>query len=129
MDSLVKLHVQNSAGTIILNRPNKKNALSRAMLAELRQALDDLHRERRVRAVILTHAGDLFCAGMDLKEMLETSKQEHAQAQWHADAVQYRDLLETMLRFPKPLICGLSGPALAGGVGSCDRSRPAIKAS
>lgn len=41
-------------GTIVLNRPDKRNVLSRQTLAELAQAFDDLHQERSVRAVILT---------------------------------------------------------------------------
>ena len=113
----VDVKVHEAAGTIILNRPEKRNALSREMLAQLAQAFDDLHGERRVRAVILTGAGPAFCAGMDLAEMLETSKQQDAQARWHEDAVAYRDLIEKMLRFPKPIIAAVNGPAMAGGAG------------
>ena len=121
--SLIRINVHDHAGTIILNRPEKRNALTRAMLAELSQALGDLHLERRVRAVVLTGAGPAFCAGMDLQEMRETSRQESPHTQWHADAVQYRDLLETMWRYPKPLIAAVNGPAMAGGAGlllGCD---------
>lgn len=120
---LVRVHVHEHAGTIILNRPAKRNALSREMLARVSQAFADLHQQRSVRAVILTGAGPVFCPGMDLAEMLETSRQPNAHAQWHEDAIAYRDLLEVMLRFPKPLIAALNGPALAGGAGlmlACD---------
>jgi methylglutaconyl-CoA hydratase len=120
---LLQTKVYGHAGTIILNRPDKRNALSRALLAEFEQALDDLHSQRSVRAVILTGAGSAFCAGMDLTEMLETSRAEDALEQWHDDAVGYRDLLEQMLRFPKPIIAAVNGPALAGGAGlvlACD---------
>lgn len=119
----IRINVHEHAGTIILNRPQKRNALSRAMLAEISQALGDLHLERRVRAVVLTGAGPAFCAGMDLQEMHETSRQENSHTQWHEDAVQYRDLLETMWRYPKPLIAAINGPAVAGGAGlllGCD---------
>src|SRR3954471_20855381 len=105
------------SGTIVLNRPDKRNALSRQVLAELSQAFDDLHQERSVRAVILTGAGTSFCAGMDLAEMQATSQQPDAFAQWHADAVQYRELIDVMLRFPKPIIAAVNGPAVAGGCG------------
>lgn len=120
---LVRINIHEHSGTIILNRPAKRNALSRALLAELSQALSDLHLERRVRAVILTGAGPAFCAGMDLQEMRETSQQERPHVQWHEDAVQYRDLLELMWRFPKPIIAAVNGPAMAGGAGlllACD---------
>jgi methylglutaconyl-CoA hydratase len=105
------------SGTIILNRPDKRNALSRQMIADLVQAFDDLHGERRVRAVILTGSGSAFCAGMDLSEMQETSQQPDALAQWHEDAVIYRELIDKMLLFPKPIIAAVNGPAVAGGAG------------
>jgi methylglutaconyl-CoA hydratase len=114
---LADVKVHGHTGTIILNRPEKRNALSRALLTELQQAFDDLHQEKRVRGVILTGAGTAFCAGMDLAEMLETSRQEDAQGQWYHDAVAYRDLIETMLRFPKPIVAAVNGPAVAGGAG------------
>ena len=116
-DSLVQVRVDAPAGTIVINRPEKRNALSRNLIDDLQQALDDLYRQRNVRAVILTGAGSAFCAGMDLSEMLATAQGADPHPQWHADAVQYRDLLETMLRFPKPIISAVNGPAMAGGAG------------
>jgi methylglutaconyl-CoA hydratase len=115
MTVLVKKNVPS--GTIILNRPDKRNALSRQMLEDLAQALDDLHQERKVRAVILTGAGTAFCAGMDLAEMQATSQQPDAFQQWHSDAVQYRELIDKLLLFPKPIIAAVNGPAVAGGAG------------
>ncbi|HQU43584.1 MAG: enoyl-CoA hydratase [Planctomycetia bacterium 21-64-5] len=120
---LIRLHIHDHAGTVILNRAEKRNALNRAMLGELQEALGDLHLERRVRAVILTGAGPAFCAGMDLQEMLDTSREENARQRWQDDADLYRDLLELLWRFPKPLIAAVNGPALAGGAGlvlGCD---------
>jgi len=115
MTVLVKKNLPS--GTIVLNRPEKRNALTRQLLTDIAQALDDLHQERKVRAVILTGAGSAFCAGMDLGEMQETSQRHDALAQWHNDAVQYRELLDKMLHFPKPIIAAANGPAMAGGVG------------
>jgi len=115
MTVLVKVNAPS--GTIVLNRPDKRNALTRQLLADLKQAFEDLHGERRVRAVILTGAGTAFCAGMDLAEMQETAGQPDALQQWHADADAYRNLVEYMLRFPKPIIAAVNGPAVAGGAG------------
>lgn len=120
---VLRISVHGHAATVILNRPEKRNALSRLLLAELAQAFDDLHQERRVRAVILAGAGTAFCAGMDLAEMRETALQERPHAQWQEDAIAYRDLLESFLRFPKPIIAAVNGPCLAGGAGlmlACD---------
>jgi len=115
MTVLVKVNIPS--GTIVLNRPDKRNALSRQMLTDIAQALDDLHQERKVRAVILTGAGSAFCAGMDLAEMQETSSQPDAFMQWHRDAIQYRELIDQMRRFPKPIIAAINGPVVAGGAG------------
>lgn len=114
---LVKVHVHEQTGTVILNRPERANALTRRVIAELRQALEDLHREKRVRAVVLSASGKAFCAGMDLHEMQETAKDANAHTLWHEDAVAYRDLLQTMLQLPKPIIAAVGGPAVAGGAG------------
>ena len=115
----VQVKVHAPSGTIVLDRPAKRNALTRAVLKDLLQAFDDLHQQKSVRAVILTGAGTAFCAGMDLDEMLATSQLPVAESmqQWHDDAVLYRDVIETMLRFPKPIIAAVNGPAIAGGGG------------
>src|SRR5215467_3186062 len=111
---LVKIHVHDHTGTIILNRPDKRNALTREMISQLMQALEDLRCERRVRAVVLSGSGPAFCAGMDLNEMQATAAASDATQLWHKDAVAYRDLVEAMLRLPKPIIAAVRGPAVAG---------------
>ena len=70
---LVKVHVHEHTGTLILNRPDKRNALTRELIAELAQGLEDLRHERRVRAIVLSGSGAAFCAGMDLHEMQQTA--------------------------------------------------------
>ncbi len=62
-DNLVQVKVHDHSGTIVLNRPHRRNALSRELLPELEQALGDLHQQVAVRAVILTGVGSSFCAG------------------------------------------------------------------
>lgn len=114
---VVQVKVHPPGGSIILNRPEKRNALTRQVLADLIEAFGDLHQQRSVRAVVLSGAGSAFCAGMDLAEMRETANSDDAQAMWHEDAVQYRELIETMMRFPKPIIAAVNGPAVAGGAG------------
>lgn len=119
----VRVNVHNECGTIVLDRPDKRNAISRQLMEDLDQALGDLHQERKVRAVVLTGAGTAFCAGMDLGEMLDTHQLPNPYPRWEQDALMYRNLLEKMLRFPKPLIAAVNGPAMAGGAGlmlACD---------
>ena len=112
---LVRIHVHQHTGTIVLSRPEKRNALSRAMLAELMQAFHDLHLQRSARAVVLSGAGPAFCSGMDLAEMAETAQRPDAYAMWEHDAREYRELLETMLRFPKPIIAAVDGARWPAG--------------
>ncbi|MCU0959151.1 MAG: enoyl-CoA hydratase/isomerase family protein [Pirellulaceae bacterium] len=117
MDTLVGIRVHVPSGTIILQRPDKRNALSRLMILQVQQAFEDLHQERRVRAVILTGAGSAFCAGTDLAELKATLGTDDAFEQWHRDTMQLKQLFETMLRFPKPIIAAVNGPALGVGAG------------
>lgn len=119
-EPILKVRVDAPSGTIVLNRPQKRNALSRAMVAEFRQALTDLHQEKKVRAVIVTGAATSFCAGLDLHEMHATRESESEVDQmqrWHEDAVGFRDLLKQMLDFPKPIIAAVNGAAFGGGAG------------
>ncbi len=117
MDNFVKVRVHAPSGTIILQRPEKRNAMSRLMMLQIQQAFDDLHQERKVRAVILTGAGTAFCAGVDLAEIHATLRAEDALEQWYRDTIQLKQLFETMLQFPKPIIAAVNGPALGAGAG------------
>ncbi|MCO6454841.1 MAG: enoyl-CoA hydratase/isomerase family protein [Pirellulaceae bacterium] len=111
----VRVKVHAPSGTIILDRPQRRNALSREMLAQLQQAFEDLHQERKVRAVILTGVGSAFSSGIDLAEMYATTRDDNAQSQWYEDTLQLKELLETMWRYPKPIIAAVNGPAVAAG--------------
>ena len=117
MDNLVSVKVHAPSGTIILQRPEKRNALSRLMILQLAQAFEDLHQERKVRAVILTGAGTAFCAGTDMVEMHATYGVDDELEQWHRDTLQLKELLELMLRFPKPIVAAVNGPAVGAGAG------------
>jgi len=114
---MIEVKVHAPAGTIVINRPEQRNALTRNMLFELKDALGDLHGQKNVRAVVLTGAGEVFCSGMDLAEKLATCRTDDPLPVWHSDAVAYRELIDTMLRFPKPIIAAVNGDALCGGAG------------
>jgi methylglutaconyl-CoA hydratase len=116
---MVDVRVTGAVGTILLNRAERRNALSRAMVAELQQAFDDLHLEKRVRAVVLTGAGTAFCSGLDVHEMhsLDGLPDQEKNQQWGDAAEAYRDLVAQMIEFPKPIIASVNGPAVAGGAG------------
>ncbi|MFO0914197.1 MAG: enoyl-CoA hydratase/isomerase family protein [Pirellulales bacterium] len=113
----IDVRVHAPAGTIVLNRPGRCNALSRQMLNDLLQALDDLHLQNNVRAVILTGAGAHFSSGLDLSEIRESAQTDTAMTTWYRDAQIWRDVVEKILRFPKPVIAAVNGPALSAGAG------------
>jgi len=123
----IQTKVVDCTGTILINRPEQNNVLTRSMLGQLVEALDDLYLEKRVRAIILTGAGDTFSHGRDVSELHATGLQagdpmplggqQESLQQWGDDAVAYRDLLIRMLEITKPIIAAVNGPALAGGAG------------
>lgn len=109
--------------TITLNRPSKRNALTRTMLSDLRDALRKYRTDRQVRLLFLQGAGSVFCAGMDLAEMQSTAESPEAESLWKSDAEVYADVVTELLKFPAPTVALLNGPVLAGGVGlvlACD---------
>ena len=113
---LINVRRDGPCGTIVLNRPERKNALSREAVEQLSEALEDFHGERSVRAVILTGSGDSFCAGTDLSQLKETAESKNALALWHKDSRAFLELIEQMLRFPKPIIASVNGWVLGSGV-------------
>ena len=122
-EPLVQIEILDAAAILTMNRPEKHNALSRGLLIALTQALDDLHGERDVRAVVLTAGGSTFCSGLDLAEIHAGDQADDAPQVRHRDAQALGDLLEKMLRFPKALIAAVDGPAMGAGAAlalACD---------
>lgn len=107
----------------MLNRPSKRNALSRALLEQLRAAVDEAASDRSLRVLVLGAEGPVFCAGMDLGEMQSRAGRPDAEAEWSEDTRLYRDLLLALFELPVPTLAVVQGPALAGGLGlllACD---------
>jgi enoyl-CoA hydratase/carnithine racemase len=120
---MIKVSKHPPSGTIALDRIGKRNALTREMVDRLIQALSDFHQQANVRAVILTHSGSVFCSGVDLNQWQESTDREDAMEIWFEDAVQLQRLLESMLKFPKPIIAAVDGAAVGFGVAlmlACD---------
>jgi len=98
--------------TITLNRPDKRNAISVPMIADIFSALDAVEKSH-ARVVILTGTGKAFCAGMDL-EMLATIAKNSAEENME-DSRRMARLFRRVWSYSKPLIAAVNGPALAGG--------------
>lgn len=107
----------------MLNRGERRNALTREMLEELAAALDRVAADGNVRALVLSAAGPVFCAGMDLRQMQDRATAPDAEEEWRRDSRIYAEVLEALCAFPVPTIAAVQGGVLAGGMGlilACD---------
>src|SRR5437762_1748540 len=116
-ESLALYELRPPAAVITLNRPDKRNALSRPLIAALRQAFQRARDDAAVRCVILTGAGPVFCAGMDLAELSESLEQPKEQTPVWDDALRLAKLYDQIYTLPKPTIAAVNGAAVAGGAG------------
>src|SRR5712675_2293691 len=114
MYSTLILEFSGEIAKITLNRPEKRNAISTQMIAELQTALDTIEKSHS-RVVIVTGAGKAFCAGMDLDMLAAITKQSPAENQ--DDARRIAKMLRRIWSFPRPMIAAVNGAAYAGGCG------------
>src|SRR5262249_25684839 len=93
------------------------NAFSRGLIAALTEAFTRARDDGAVRCVILTAAGTVFCAGMDLAELQESlGRREEASPGWD-DALRLAKLYDLIYTLPKPTVAAVNGAAVAGGAG------------
>jgi methylglutaconyl-CoA hydratase len=107
--------------TLTLDRPEARNALSAELVGRLTEALGGLATDATVRAVRLTGAGTVFCAGADIGEMRAAGAAPIEQNE--ADSRRFAEMLERLERHPQPTIAVVNGPAYGGAVGlvaACD---------
>ncbi len=114
MYSTLLLDISGNVAHITLNRPDKRNAISTQMIADLQSALDAIEKSH-ARVAILTGAGKAFCAGMDLEMLSAIAKQSPAENQ--EDSRRIAKMLRRIWSFPRPLIAAVNGAAYAGGCG------------
>lgn len=117
--ALVLTKLVDGVSTLTLNRPDRRNALSGALVEGLHDALDAAATDGDVRAVVLTGAGKSFCAGGDLAGGMGGG----AFLDGHQGRGRFAELLARMPTFDKPIIAAVNGDALGGGLGlvaACD---------
>ena len=120
---LVQREDRGSVAILTLNRAEKRNALSRALVAAFRDALEKVRVDERVRVVVVTGAGSAFCSGMDLQEAASLGDGAESEPGAIAILEQLADMLQYLHTLPKPTIAAVNGHALAGGAGlmaACD---------
>jgi methylglutaconyl-CoA hydratase len=110
----IKLTYEAGVTTITLNRPDKRNAVSFALVDELMTALDEIERSS-AQVVILTGEGKAFCAGLDLEELKGLLGKTHEEN--IADSSRMAQTFRRIYDFPMPTIAAVNGAAIAGGTG------------
>jgi enoyl-CoA hydratase/carnithine racemase len=124
MSELVRYEVGGEVVTVTLDSPHNRNALSAQLVTELSARLSEAGAARGVRAVVLTHAGRVFCSGADLAAAGTGSL--------GATGTAVMALLRLIVELPKPVIARIAGHVRAGGmgiVGACDLAVAAEGAS
>jgi enoyl-CoA hydratase/carnithine racemase len=117
MEKELKVERKDQAVWLVINREEKRNALSQAIMKEMMACLEEFDRDPSVRAIVITGVGDrAFCSGADLVSGLRAGLPSEG-------SNNYASLLKTMARLGKPLVARVNGPCLAGGLGlmlGCD---------
>jgi enoyl-CoA hydratase/carnithine racemase len=109
----VRYRVDSGIGRVVLNRPEQLNAISPALLEDLGRVCDDVEGNTAVRAVTLTGAGRAFCAGADLRAVRELSPDAR---KWSGFMQLWHRVFNRLEALPIPVIAGIHGFALAGGL-------------
>ncbi|GAB6887876.1 enoyl-CoA hydratase-related protein [Desulfothermus okinawensis JCM 13304] len=105
-------------GIITLNRPNNLNTFTVELAKELKNSLEDMDKDQKVRVIIIKGAGRAFCAGIDVGDFFDKSTKEYRE---------WIEIMESPLvyisQMNKPVIAQVHGPAVANGLGvvaACD---------
>ncbi|WP_078290523.1 enoyl-CoA hydratase family protein [Mycobacterium sp. D16R24] len=114
-ETLVQYEVEGRAARLTLDSPHNRNALSSRLVLQLREGLQRAAVDKTVRAVVLTHTGNTFCAGADLSESSAASSDPQDVAKDRAG--QLTALLRDILELPLPVIVAVNGHVRAGGFG------------
>ena len=117
---LVRRH--DGVATLVLNRPEKLNAINDNLIEGLMNALDSVERDREIRVAVITGSGRGFCAGGDIEHMIELKTGFHSAA-FRGFLEAGHALVRKLRTLPKPVVASVNGPAAGGGVSlvlACD---------
>jgi enoyl-CoA hydratase/carnithine racemase len=118
---------------LTLNRPEARNCLSQALIAELHGTLEQLRHDADVRAIVICASGPAFSSGHDLKELTARRSDADGGRAFFAKLMrQCSEMMQAVVRSPKPVIAAVQGVATAAGcqlVASCDLAVAAERAT
>jgi methylglutaconyl-CoA hydratase len=118
---MLTTHFADGVLTLTLDRPDKRNALSTALVEALLAEVGRGEQDPAVRVLVLRGAGKDFCAGADLDELLASAEKDPGENE--ASALRLGELFTALRHSPKPVLAVVQGRALAGGCGlatACD---------
>ena len=118
MNSRVQINIDNHVAEVLLDRPEKRNAVDMQMFDELAEAGSRLSREPAVRAVVLAGAGDNFCAGIDRGVFSDPGEAVDPQSlapQGDSHANRFQRAAFAWREVPVPVICAIRGVAFGAG--------------
>lgn len=110
-NKLIKIEEQIPTFKIVLNRPEKKNALTSQLLTRLAETLEEIRDDESIRVVVIKGAGEVFCSGADISLLKEKSPHEAFRL-----SRKIHDVFDKIEEFPKPVIAAIEGFALGGGL-------------
>ena len=115
---------EQGVSTLVLNRPDARNALSEALLEALMAELDAIAADASVRAVIIAARGPVFSSGHDLKELTaRRADADRGRAYFAEILARCAEMMQRLVALPQPVIAAVEGVATAAGcqlVASCD---------
>jgi methylglutaconyl-CoA hydratase len=117
----LQTEVRDGVGFVTMARERVRNAFNESMIEELEAAFAELGQSQRVRAIVLTGRGPVFCAGADLEWMARMA--DFTPEENRRDALQLAQMLRTICECPKPTVARVHGDAYGGGMGlvaACD---------
>jgi methylglutaconyl-CoA hydratase len=112
---MIKYSEKDGIGLIMLNRPEKRNALHPAMIKEIKEQLNLVEVDDKVKVLIISGEGSSFCAGADLAYLQQL--ENYSAVENEKDSESLAELFLKFYYFPKPIIAAVNGPAIAGGCG------------
>ncbi len=118
---MIKYEESDNVGIIILNRPEKRNALNPELVSAFKSKLEELKTKTNLRSLIITGEGKSFCAGADLEYL--NNLRNFSSVENEKDSESLAELFLQLYNFPKPTIAAVNGAAIGGGCGlasACD---------